>query len=85
MTNKQITKVINELGLTKEEIIQNDYVSEAQTYKINFNKQTINNNEIHIMLHHGHFSRLIEKDKLMSIQKWCTINNTNLIIFSNKE
>ena len=85
MTNKQIMKAINEFGLTKEEIIQNDYGSEAQTYKINFNKQKTNNNEIHIMLHHGHFSRLIEKDKLMSIQKWCTLNNINLITFSNKE
>ena len=80
LPQKQLDYIIKNMNFSEEEIEFYDYKLQKDIKMFKDDNSISKEEIIHIMLRREHYSRLVQKNKLMEIEKFCEENNFELKI-----
>jgi hypothetical protein len=80
LPQKQLDYIIKNMNFSEEEIEFYDYKLQKDIKMFKEDNSISNEQIIHILLRREHYSRLVQKDKLMKIKNFCDENNFELKI-----
>ena len=78
LPQKQLDYIIKNMNFSEEEIEFYDYKLQKDIKMFKDDNSISKEEIIHIMLRREHYSRLVQKNKLMEIEKFCEENNFEL-------